>query len=152
VGILVDPRIASYQSDGNYRLEQRRHTLLDNRKTPCCIFILAQRTEQQPDSDSLVGKVLGCLQRACGPKDCLCLAGKIVCLARVSCLDSYVHAVRWKGGSQRNYVVSGMGQYLALERVWALRPPMSFEWVKGQVRNVSLSADVVTSALGRILM
>ena len=144
--MVVDSRVAVYQSRGLYSLEQASGSkrVIDNSKLPCTFFVVASAGPCKL-STACAG-VLKALSSRHGYSDSKHLRGKLVCLVRAVSVE-YDAAVAQAG---YDIVVAGASQYLLLQKVWPLNPPLEFKNVSNGPRKwVTLDNDTISEALKR---
>jgi hypothetical protein len=144
--MVVDSRVAVYQACGLYRLEQAAgvNRVIDVKKLPCFFFVLGSAAPCKLPPP--LACVLEALVSRHGPRDSSKLRGTIVSLVRAVGVD--YHAAVAAAGI--DCVAPGAAQYLLLEDIWPLSPPLGFSQVcTGPRKWVKLDSATITEALRR---
>ena len=150
--LVVDARVLVFQSKGLYQLEQHSHLnsrrLIHQARLPMHVFMLGKKSSPKPML--MLAQVLAGLTAEFGAADPKPARGHITCMVRL-CEVTYDQAVS-RHLAPLACIQQGMSQYLHLERVWLVDPPLPVNFVAGgPARWVPLSQSDRARALSRVV-
>jgi hypothetical protein len=149
--LLVDARVAAFQVNGHYRVEQRPRRLIGAAYLPQLLFVIAKKTLTGVRINSTISckDIARHLENQYGPLEYKHTMGCIVYIALVG--DVTYEQVIDRRLAPLSCVQPPPIHYLSLEKVWAVTPPVSVSYhTTGPTAFITLNESDVSMALSRV--